>query len=153
MHACLYPSSLHSPSPQLCALRGGVWDDSVYALMQHSGGRCLDKEEAEDVLLEGGHDLEMITVSVSHDGTSRSGWREGVGLYLINMHGAALRHFGTLATGFATQCSAPLCCLLVAAQHLGLRLASPWSCSASGACCRPGCNGAISFIRHSVPRR
>ena len=69
--------SLLSPSPQLCALRGGVWDDSVYALMQHSGGRCLDKDEAEDVLLEGGHDLEMITVSVSHDGASRSGWREG----------------------------------------------------------------------------
>lgn len=50
-----------------------MWDDSVYVLMQHSGGRCLEKDEAEDVLLEGGHDLEMITVPVSHDGASGSG--------------------------------------------------------------------------------
>ena len=65
--ACLLS---HSPSPQLCALNGGVWDDSVFSLMQHSGGRCLEKDEAEDVLLDGGHDLEMVEVSVSHDGSS-----------------------------------------------------------------------------------
>jgi hypothetical protein len=67
--ACLLS---HSPSPQLCALHDGVWDDSVYSLIQHSGGRCLDKEEAENVLFNGGHDLEMVEVSVSHDGSSES---------------------------------------------------------------------------------
>jgi hypothetical protein len=29
----------HSPSPQLCALHGGIWDDSIYDLMSSSGGR------------------------------------------------------------------------------------------------------------------
>ena len=65
--ACLLS---HSPSPQLCALHGGVWDDSVYSLMQHSGGRCLERDEADGVLLQGGHGLEMLEVSVSHDGSS-----------------------------------------------------------------------------------
>ena len=62
--ACLLS---HTPSPQLCALEGGVWDDSVLATIQHSGGRCLTREEAKELLLSD-PGLEVLDVSVSHDG-------------------------------------------------------------------------------------
>jgi hypothetical protein len=32
----------HSPSPQLCASLGGVWDDSFAASDAEAGGKCLE---------------------------------------------------------------------------------------------------------------
>lgn len=60
----------HSPSPQLCALRGGVWDDSLFLHFQHSGGRCLEQEEAEEYLRQS-QGLEVLQVNVSNDGASK----------------------------------------------------------------------------------
>lgn len=64
--ACLLS---HTPSPQLCAKEGKVWDDSVLATKEHSGGRCLSIEEAKQLLLRD-PGLEVLDVSVSHDGKS-----------------------------------------------------------------------------------
>lgn len=61
----------HSPSPQLCALRGGVWDDSLFLHFQHSGGRCLEQGEAEEYLRQS-QGLEVLQVNVSNDGASKS---------------------------------------------------------------------------------
>jgi len=39
----------HNPNPQLCALRGGVWDDSVLINPTNFGGRCITREMAESL--------------------------------------------------------------------------------------------------------
>jgi len=59
----------HSPNPQQCMLRGGVWDDHMYDTFSHSGGRCITTSEARALLL-GSEELEEVTVSLSHDGKS-----------------------------------------------------------------------------------
>ena len=65
----------HSPSPQLCALRGGAWDDSTYNTFAGGGGRCMEGgvAEAQAYLAEAegqglGQALELVEVEVSHDG-------------------------------------------------------------------------------------
>ncbi|GAX74196.1 hypothetical protein CEUSTIGMA_g1645.t1 [Chlamydomonas eustigma] len=66
--ACLLS---HSPSPQLCAMRGGVWDDSVFTHAEHSGGRCLDHDSAMLLLKSADPaSLEVVEVNVSNDGKS-----------------------------------------------------------------------------------
>lgn len=85
----------HNPSPQRCALEGGVWDDSRRATQGATGGRCLDKGEAglllarDQGLALGGDSggagqklpaprlLELVEVDVAHDG--RGFWGGGGG--------------------------------------------------------------------------
>eukprot|EP00955_Chlamydomonas_euryale_P104025 365535-Chlamydomonas_euryale.AAC.61 len=64
--ACLVS---HSPNPQVCALEGGAWDDSVYAAFATSGGRCISLEDAHKKLKMDAS-LEALQVDLSHDGKS-----------------------------------------------------------------------------------
>ena len=41
----------HNPNPQLCALGGGVWDDSVFINPSTFGGRCITQQAAESLLM------------------------------------------------------------------------------------------------------
>jgi hypothetical protein len=50
----------HAPSPQLCALRGGAWDDTEAA-----GGRCLGAARAAAVAAQAG--VEEVDIDVAHD--------------------------------------------------------------------------------------
>ena len=60
----------HTPNPQQCALRGGVWDDTNFDSFDGSGGSCLSKAEA--VRWQQQHpDSELLQLRVSHDGQSR----------------------------------------------------------------------------------
>ncbi len=98
----------HSPSPQRCAQAGGVWDDSLYASSAHSGGRCLDPTEAEELLVSpppGVESLETMEISVSHDG-STFGFSEGEAVKLKcirqRLHGAFQNLF------YPPQCAQPI---------------------------------------------
>ena len=62
--ACLVS---HSPSPQVCARDGDVWDDALAATSKHMGGRCLEPAEAEAMLSEARDVLEMVQVNLTHD--------------------------------------------------------------------------------------
>ncbi|MEW5307790.1 MAG: hypothetical protein WDW36_010166 [Sanguina aurantia] len=61
----------HSPSPQLCALNSGVWDDSSYDSFEGGGGRCVSLAEGRAMMDEdGGGELELTHVQLSSDGLS-----------------------------------------------------------------------------------
>jgi hypothetical protein len=63
----------HAPSPQLCALGGGIWDDSVAATQEAMGGRCLSPQEAAARTAEWG--IEALTIDLSHDpACARPAW-------------------------------------------------------------------------------
>ncbi|GMH32793.1 hypothetical protein BSKO_00627 [Bryopsis sp. KO-2023] len=57
----------HNPSPQTCAQRGRMWDDRFAATPSQSGGTCISKPQAENVLMR--HpDTEQVTIELSMDG-------------------------------------------------------------------------------------
>jgi len=56
----------HNPNPQLCAVHGGVWDDSVLINPSTFGGRCITKQSAE-ALLKSTPGLEMVSMNLSYD--------------------------------------------------------------------------------------
>ncbi len=70
--ACLYD---HNPSPQRCAQKGGVWDDTR-ALSSELGGTCLTPEEAEAHLWIGGNAMEAVEIELSNDGNLASFLKE-----------------------------------------------------------------------------
>lgn len=43
----------HAPNPQMCAMQGGVWDDSIMADVHGFGGACISKEAAQRMLADG----------------------------------------------------------------------------------------------------
>eukprot|EP00878_Enallax_costatus_P036477 GHUV01040967.1.p1 GENE.GHUV01040967.1~~GHUV01040967.1.p1 ORF type:complete len:318 (+),score=72.11 GHUV01040967.1:2345-3298(+) len=60
----------HAPSPQTCAMLGGVWDDTAAASDEGAGGNCLAPGRARQRLEQLGTAAEMIDVEVSHDTAS-----------------------------------------------------------------------------------
>jgi hypothetical protein len=58
----------HAPNPQLCAARGGVWDDTHFAEISHAGGECISAEEGKERMrMSSVGSLEMVTINVTHD--------------------------------------------------------------------------------------
>ncbi|MEW5310668.1 MAG: hypothetical protein WDW38_002444 [Sanguina aurantia] len=60
----------HAPSPQQCAARGDVWDDSQFTDAQFFGGECLPRAVVTQKLHDYPTHLEMVTVNVSHQAGS-----------------------------------------------------------------------------------
>jgi hypothetical protein len=65
----------HAPSAPLCALRGGVWDDTRAATPDATGGRCLGPARAAEAAAKDG--IEEVEVDLAHDASER--WGGGVG--------------------------------------------------------------------------
>jgi hypothetical protein len=59
---CLF---VHAPSIQSCAWQGGVWDDRD--LIKISGGKCLTKDEAAEILKTEYKSIEQVLINVSND--------------------------------------------------------------------------------------
>lgn len=60
----------HAPSPQRCAQSSGVWDDSVAATVDHTGGYCVRKHDAVKKRSAYPEYYEIVSVNISSDGKS-----------------------------------------------------------------------------------
>lgn len=60
----------HAPSPQLCARSGLVWDDTIAATVESSGGKCIDMRQAHHLLAQDSK-FEMVKVNVTHDASCK----------------------------------------------------------------------------------
>ncbi|KXZ44304.1 hypothetical protein GPECTOR_69g397 [Gonium pectorale] len=85
----------HAPSPQQCALLGGIWDDSVMSLPQSFGGSCVSVKSVADRMRAHPDLYELLELNVTFDPNSfnyashkfielrclrlanRSGWHQG----------------------------------------------------------------------------
>lgn len=61
----------HAPSPQTCAVLGGVWDDTAAASDEGAGGNCLAAGRAAKQMEQLGGAAEILEIEVSHDTEGR----------------------------------------------------------------------------------
>ncbi|PNH00307.1 hypothetical protein TSOC_013878 [Tetrabaena socialis] len=57
----------HAPSPQQCALAGGVWDDSVMCLPSSFGGGCVTAKSVADRMRTNPDLYELLELNVTYD--------------------------------------------------------------------------------------
>ncbi|KAG2500986.1 hypothetical protein HYH03_000808 [Edaphochlamys debaryana] len=57
----------HAPSPQQCALSGGIWDDSIMCQASSFGGACVTAKSVVERMRTNPELYELVELNVTHD--------------------------------------------------------------------------------------